>query len=128
MSSENRHFQRPLTVDEMERILSAISEQTTANDAFVEGFLTMWNIILGDAHGKTWDDFSTDNKIDPTMYAIPEGQWVKIADAMQRGLSPMDRTQLTLAFMNNGPSGYNPDKEPAKVASVAKVHNRGKAE
>jgi hypothetical protein len=47
--------------------------------------------------------------IDPTAYAIPEGQWGEISDLLRtasKTADPISQVNWALDWMNIGPSGY----------------------
>jgi hypothetical protein len=52
--------------------------------------------------------------IDPRAYAIPEAQWTELGELMQSlGDGPIAKVNMSLEWMNIGPSGYKPETEEA---------------
>lgn len=51
--------------------------------------------------------FTAAEKLDPMAYAIPEEQWAAISEGlMNLADGDMDKVNLSLEWMNIGPSGY----------------------
>jgi hypothetical protein len=56
--------------------------------------------------------FTAAEKLDPTAYAIPEEQWNAIGEMLQTlSGDPVGKVNMSLEWMNIGPSGYKPEVE-----------------
>lgn len=94
-------YARELTGDELSSVLTALDESTT--DLALP-------VVLFQVMGLLNPEFSSslDSKIVPSEYGLPKGQWIAIAEAVQKKLG----IQGTLDFMNRGPSGIPVEAPP----------------
>jgi hypothetical protein len=95
----SEQIKKPLPDSLMKAIKAAVeSPDLTPREKFEAAVLV--------THG--YGMFTAAEKIDPTAYAIPEEQWVAIADMMQtlKGDDPLSQVNMALDWMNIGPSGY----------------------
>ena len=54
--------------------------------------------------------FYQQTSFDPTSYAIPDAQWNELCNLMMDlGEGDINKVNMSLSFMNQGPSGYKED-------------------
>ena len=55
-----------------------------------------------------WSFYTGHEQIDPTAMALPESQWVQVAQLLHDGVAAdsLAGVNLALSFMNSGPSSY----------------------
>jgi hypothetical protein len=98
----SEQIKKPLPESLMKAIKATVeSPDATAREKF--------EAVVLITHG--YGLFSMAEKLDPTAYAIPEEQWVAIAD-MLSAVSDGDaiaKVNVSLDWMNVGPSGYKPE-------------------
>ena len=98
---------RPLTVAEMQTLLTAVSAATSTTALLTVAVVDLFTILLAD-QGKTLADFNSDNRLDPSRYAIPTIQWTALSAAIvdrvaQWGTGP----ELALHLVNTMPASYD---------------------
>ena len=95
-------IKKPLPESLMKAIKATVeSKEATASEKFEAVMLITHGFGL-------WEAQET---FDPRTYAIPEEQWVAIADLLQNitGGDAVDKVNMSLEWMNIGPSGYKPE-------------------
>lgn len=103
---------RPLTGDELDRILSGIAGASSTGDLYTGLIRTLYNALLADA-GYTLDTLPDGQRINPADYTIPSSQWAAIVTAAtnradQWGTGP----HLSLDLINTMPSTYDDPTVP----------------
>ena len=114
--------QRRLTAAEMQNLLTAVSNATSTAGLLTVTVVDLFTILLAD-HGKTLADFNSDNRLDPSRYAIPTAQWTALSAATvdraaQWGTGP----ELALQLVNLMPANY--DDPTAPVPQLPRVDYR----
>jgi hypothetical protein len=113
---------RPLTVTEMQTLLSAVSTATGTAALLKLAVVDLFTILLVD-EGKTLADFTPDHRLDPSRYAIPTVQWTALTTAItdraaQWGTGP----ELALQLINTMPATY--DDPTAAVPTLPRIDYR----
>jgi hypothetical protein len=104
---------RPLTDAEMDTLLSAISNASSTADLLHVAVVDLYTTLLAD-EGKTLADFSTDNRLDPSRYAIPTSQWTALSTAMtNRAAQWGTAAELALQLVASMPATYDDPDVPA---------------
>lgn len=89
----------------MPSIMSAL-RATIADDTISQQDRLEAVVIIANSYG-LWVRQS--DLIDPSNFAVPNEQWVEIADLltkMAKGASPLSAVNASLSWMNYGPSAY----------------------
>ena len=106
---------RALSVAEMQTLLTAVRDATSTADLLTVAVVDLFTILLAD-EGKTLNDYSADNRLDPSRYAIPATQWTALSGAIvdraaQWGTGP----ELALQLVNTMPATYDDPTAPVPV-------------
>lgn len=113
MSTIARRVQRPLTNTELGAVILAIDVAETPIEAVVSALRVTYNLLLAE-FGETWDDYDSERRLDPKLYAIPGGQWRLLGEKMMERCTAIgqqdDGVQVTLTWMNIGPGSYEEDQ------------------
>jgi hypothetical protein len=117
-TSSGYHAKRPLTAEEIQRVVDAINGATTSAELIHAAVRTIFTALLSGTGGR-WEDFSAEQRLNPTDYAIPKSQLdallgVITSRADQWGTS----VQLALHLINVLPSWYDDPTIPAPVIAA----------
>jgi hypothetical protein len=101
---ETRKWARPLTDDELAKILAGIASAEDAYGALTAAMIGVFDVALRD-EGSSWEAAES---ITPWDYALPVEQWHAIGEALtaRTDRSDIGRVNLLLDWMNKGPSSY----------------------
>jgi hypothetical protein len=112
---------RSLSEPELATILSAIDAAGTTRDVFAAVVTTVYDALLADA-GLSIATLPAGQKLDPTAFQIPCGQWQAIAQAaVNRAAQWGTGAQLALEMVNVMPSTYD---DPTAVLPVLDLPDR----
>ena len=117
-TSSGSRVKRPLTNDEVDRVVDAVNEATNAAQLITAAVRTIFTALLSGT-GARWEDFTPEHRLNPTDYAIPKSQLdallgVITSRADEWGTS----TQLALDLINVLPSWYDDPAIPAPVIAI----------
>lgn len=109
-------FQREFTAEEMQTVKDRLNSANNLPELVVELFESVYDIILMDTYGKTFQEMPliTDS-ISPSDYAMEYEQVVEILDAAsarakELGCTNDERVAVTMQWANTGPSFYNKER------------------
>jgi hypothetical protein len=116
VTTAHDQVRRPLTDNELTRLLAEVAEATDTTDLFTRTVRGVFTPLLADL-GRTFDDVSPLNPLDATRFAIPAAQWQTLMQAVadragQWGTAAM----VTLELTNVLPSAYD---DPTVAVPVA---------
>lgn len=96
----DHRFRRRLTEAEMAELQGLAREPVSC-------FMALWNIILGEAEGTTWER-ATENRqrFDVSRYAIPRDQEAQLQAWLCHRQPKHRRLQVMMAFLDIGPATY----------------------
>src|SRR5438067_6275984 len=99
----------------MQTLLATVRDATSTAALLRVAVVDLFTILLAD-QGKTLADFTPDNRLDPSRYAIPTLQWTALSAAivdraMQWGTGP----ELALQLVNTTPATYDDPTAPVPV-------------
>ncbi len=98
---------KELTDDEMRLVTDAISAKGE-----VIGLMQLWEIILG------YPLCESEDQINPSEFAIPNVQWMLVAQAMIEAADdnalPQARGFPAFVMVNQGPSSYAEDEDESE--------------
>lgn len=101
MSDDKRRFDRALTDDEMDAVMRGIERAAGPSEAVENAVFSVFRALNPDFDA----DYAREAPIKSTDYRIPSAQWVGIAERLQEACSiQLDRAQISLVWMNYGPS------------------------
>lgn len=96
-------FRRPLSGEEMREV-----ERRMRSDGAAAGFRALWDVILLEAEGVTWDDAVAQGlKFYPGDFAIPLAQANELQTLMTKYRGRNDKPMnVSMTWLNNGPASY----------------------
>lgn len=111
-----------LSDSDMLGITEAINSGVDGSDTVFFGIKATWNAILAQ-EGKSWDDYTPDNPLPTTQFAIPRDQSAEILEKIKShvlalGVSPIGVTNLMMDFINYGPSFYEDSEVSDRNAAI----------
>lgn len=99
-----------LSDSDMLGIFEQIDSAPTGHELSLYGVRATWNAILAQ-EGLSWNDYSPEQPLNPSLYAIPREQSTEIIERMKKramkiGLSSITTTNVMMDYMNWGPLYY----------------------
>ena len=110
---------RPLTDDEFERVVAAVSAAASSEQAVDAAVAETFRALLADV-GVDWDERSPEVPLRGSDYALPKEQWVSVLvalDRRQRELTGSSAASPLAEWSAWGPTYYRPAAAAASTAS-----------
>jgi hypothetical protein len=96
-------FRRPLSAEEMTEV-----ERVMRSNGGAAGFRALWDVILSEAEGVTWDDAVERRlKFRPGDYAVPLAQANELLALMTKHRGRNDKPiSVSMTWLSDGPTSY----------------------
>jgi hypothetical protein len=101
-------WQRPLSDTELSGLIESINGAATPVDALIAAIGGFYTIAVPEATGRQFMEMGH-GELRPQDFAIPEGQWCAIGEAIvarSKAVDPLRAANHLFDWMNKGPSSY----------------------